>query len=85
MQHHQQLQQANCEDYKYCNIQGPVEQQTMFQPFTWPMLEYAAPVRHPELTREQLDDLELVQRQHLPTLLPDASYGEALQVRASRN
>ena len=44
-----------------------------------PLLEYAAPVWHPGLTRHQADLLEQVQRQCLRTLLPDTCYAHALR------
>ena len=44
-----------------------------------PLLEYAAPVWHPGLTRHQADLLEQVQRQCLRTLLPDTCYAQALR------
>ena len=47
--------------------------------FTWPLLEYDAPVWHPGLTGHQADLLELVQRQCLPTLLPDTCYTQTLR------
>ncbi len=48
--------------------------------FIRPVLEYAAPVWHPGLTRKQSDLLEQVQRQCLRTMLPNASYREALHI-----
>lgn len=48
--------------------------------FIRPLLEYATPVWHPGLTREQSEDLEQIQRQCLRTLLPDVSYREALTI-----
>ena len=42
--------------------------------FIRPLLEYAAPVWHPGLTRQQSDLLEQVQGQCLRTLLPEVSY-----------
>ena len=48
--------------------------------FIRPVLECAAPVWHPGLTRTQSDDLEQVQRQCLRILLPEVNYNEALHI-----
>ena len=44
------------------------------------MVEYAAPVWHLGLTKEQHDDLERIQKQALRKVYPDNTYAESWNI-----